>query len=268
LKDRLRRSLEYRQNSIKASLKNQEKKLDDYRNEEKYRRMADTLMSYSHLIERGQAEFRTPDSDEMIPLDPAKTAIANGQDYYKKAGKASRGRDLREEEIINLRMRLAQIEKGLEVREVLNDPEALEALLPAVKEQKKESGPGIPGLSFTSGTFTILVGRSAKENESLLGRYVRGNDYWLHSRDSPGANVFILLPRGKTVPLEVLLDAGNLALFYSKSKESGAADLYYTQVKYLRKPKEGKIGLVLPTHEKNLFVKLDDSRINRLKGKV
>lgn len=76
--------------------------------------------------------------------------------------------------------------------------------------------------------------------------------------------MFIKYLKGKTVPLEVLLDAGNLALVFSKAKKEGKADLYYTQVKYLRKPKGAKAGLVLPTQEKNLSVVLDEGRLARL----
>ncbi len=72
----------------------------------------------------------------------------------------------------------------------------------------------------------------------------------LHTRDYPGGYVFIRNQPGKSVPLEVLLDAGNLALFYSKARQSGKGDLYYTQVKYLRRAKDGPTGLVLPTQEK------------------
>jgi predicted ribosome quality control (RQC) complex YloA/Tae2 family protein len=78
--------------------------------------------------------------------------------------------------------------------------------------------------------------------------------------------VFIKAESGKSVPLETLLDAGNLAIHYSKAKKAEEADLYYTQVKYLRRPKEGKKGLVIPTQEKNLSVKLDRERLERLQG--
>jgi predicted ribosome quality control (RQC) complex YloA/Tae2 family protein len=210
--------------------------------------------------------FTPDDGRDPIPLDTAKSAASNAQEYYRKASKAARGRELREQELENLRMRLAGVKEDLKNLDTIEDAGLLEALLPVVKGQKSETPKTTPGLTFTSGMFTILVGRSAKENEALLGHHVRGNDYWLHSRDYPGAYVFIRIPRGKTVPLETLLDAGNLALFYSKAKESGAADLYYTQVKYLRKPKEGKKGLVIPTREKNIFIKLNESRILRLKG--
>jgi predicted ribosome quality control (RQC) complex YloA/Tae2 family protein len=115
-----------------------------------------------------------------------------------------------------------------------------------------------------SGRFTLLVGRNSKENDTLLRRYARGNDYWLHTRDFPGGFVFIRHIAGQSVPLETLLDAGNLALYYSKGRSEGKAELYYTRVKYLRRAKEGKEGLVLPTREKNLSIELDERRIKRL----
>jgi predicted ribosome quality control (RQC) complex YloA/Tae2 family protein len=76
--------------------------------------------------------------------------------------------------------------------------------------------------------------------------------------------VFIKQRAGKTVPLEILLDAGNLAVFYSKGRNSGEGDLFYTQVKYLRRAKDGPKGLVLPTQEKNLHVRVESSRLKEL----
>ena len=108
------------------------------------------------------------------------------------------------------------------------------------------------------------MGRNARENDELLRHATRGNDWWLHTRDYPGGYVFVRNRPGKSVPLEVLLDAGNLALFFSKARSARRADLYYTQVKYLRRAKDGPRGLVLPTQEKNLTVDLDDARLQRL----
>jgi len=62
-----------------------------------------------------------------------------------------------------------------------------------------------------------------------------------------------------------MLDAGNLALFYSKGRSSGHGDVYYTQVRYLRRVKGGKRGLVIPTGEKTLFARLERERIGILK---
>ncbi|MCF7944050.1 MAG: NFACT RNA binding domain-containing protein [Spirochaetia bacterium] len=127
----------------------------------------------------------------------------------------------------------------------------------------KDTG-GPPGLQFSSGGFTILVGRTAKENDILLRKFTRGNDYWFHTRDYPGGYVFIKYQKNKSVPLHALLDAGNLALFFSKGRSNGKADLYWTQVKHLRRAKHGKLGLVIPTQEKNMHIELDKKRIDKL----
>ena len=110
----------------------------------------------------------------------------------------------------------------------------------------------------------LIVGRDATENDDLLRHYVKGSDLWLHVRDYPGSYVFIKARSGKTVPLDILLDAGNLALFYSKGRNNGEGDLFYTPVKFLRRAKNGPKGLVIPTQEKNLHIVLEDSRLKEL----
>lgn len=266
LKDKALRLLKAKENSIKARIKTLNERLSGYNNEKIFREDADMLISSIHLISKGQNKFTPVGTDRLISLDTRKTAVENAQSLYKKASKASRGRALTEEEIENQQHKLKSVEKELTALDELEDLLILKQMIPPEKEVKRSTEKPIPGLHFESGGFPIIVGRSAKENEALLSSYVKGNDYWLHTRDYPGAYVFIRLQRGKTVPLETLLDAGNLALFYSKAKNSAVADLYYTQAKYLKKPKEGKKGLVIPTREKNLYIKLDNERIKRLKG--
>jgi predicted ribosome quality control (RQC) complex YloA/Tae2 family protein len=120
------------------------------------------------------------------------------------------------------------------------------------------------GLTFKSTIFTLLVGRNSKENDQLLRKSVRGNDWWLHLRDHPGAYVFIKNIPNKSVPKETIIDAANLAIFYSKGSKGVTYDLYYTQVKYLKRVKGDKLGLVIPTMEKNIIAKIDEKRLNRL----
>lgn len=134
----------------------------------------------------------------------------------------------------------------------------------ATQEPSSKAAAGGVGLTIQSGEHTLLVGRNAKENDRLLRDYTRGNDWWMHTRDYSGGYVFIKDIRGKSVPLETLLDAATLAIHYSKARKEGKADLYYTQVKYLRRAKGAKLGTVLPTQEKNLSVVLDEERLRRL----
>lgn len=205
-----------------------------------------------------------------IELDPGLSPGENAEQYFSKAGKIRSRSEHLQQERQNVEGNL------LRVRGVLSELKSDQTPLSRIRElhslYREESGggqggkkqSGTPGLEFISKGFRILVGRTSRENDSLLRRHTRGNDTWIHTRDYPGGYVFIKQKSGKSVPLDVLLDAGNLALHFSKAKNNGQADMYYTQVKYLRRPKQGKTGLVLPTQEKNLFIKADPGRLNRL----
>lgn len=118
--------------------------------------------------------------------------------------------------------------------------------------------------TYLSHGFAIFLGRNSQENDELLRKKAKGNDYWLHLRDFPGSYVFIRAQKSKTIPLEVFLDAAHLALHYSKKKKLIKADFYYTQVKYLRRIQNAKLGLVIPTKEKNLSINFDEKRLKRL----
>jgi len=78
--------------------------------------------------------------------------------------------------------------------------------------------------------------------------------------------MFVKSVPGESLPLDTMLDAGNLALFYSNGKSSGQGDVYYTQVQYLRRVKGGKGGLVIPTREESLIVRLERESIGILKA--
>jgi len=78
--------------------------------------------------------------------------------------------------------------------------------------------------------------------------------------------MFVKSVPGESLPLDTMLDAGNLALFYSNGKSSGQGDVYYTQIRYLRRVKGGKGGLVIPTREKTLIVRLERESIGILKA--
>lgn len=240
-----------------------------------YKRYGDLILSNLYRMERGISMVELEDYEEnpegvmqQIPLKPELSPRENAEWYYKRfrSGRGELEHLKSQQEALTLKRE--QCKKLLEQGKSLScTKEAVLWLRKHVKTQQKSSQgreKKIPGLQFYSGEHTILIGRGSTENEELLRSHVRGNDYWLHTRDTPGAYIFIKRRGKKTVPLETLLDAGNLAIHYSKAKKAGRADLYYTQVKYLRKVKGGKKGLVLPTQEKNLYIIVEEDRIERL----
>jgi len=277
--ERRQRLIETAQTSLRAQEASAKRRLVDLRKKQaivadadRYQTLGDLITSNLHRIAPGDAwidvEDYTQDNERVsVELDPSLSAQANAARYYDRAQKARRRRDAIEDEIRNLESRLERI--GTDAASLENRATAdLEQLVAESGSsiRRAEGEPRIPGLQFESQGFSILVGRNARENDALLRRHVRGNDIWLHARDYPGGYVFVKSKRGKSLPLDVLLDAGNLAIHYSKAKSNGRADLYYTPVKFLRRAKDGPKGLVLPTQEKNLHVVVDESRLSRLLG--
>lgn len=273
LKNRLNILLNKKAIYLESKINKSESEFERYDRSESFRQYGDLLLSFSSRWKKGEKwleveNYYDNNNTLMIELDPDISVEKNAEKYFTKYRKLKKTRENFLDELSNLENRLNRIRKRLE--EIKNE-ESIKVLSHWLKETETEkkgdlqSGKKpIPGLQFYSGGFTILVGRGAKENDELLRHHVKGNDYWLHARDYPGGYVFVRNLRGKSIPLETLLDAGNLAVFYSKGKNSGRGEVYYTQVKYLRRTKTGRTGLVIPTQEKNLTIVIDDNRIKKL----
>lgn len=268
---RCRKALEKRRRRTEARLAEVEAGRENRNALDRNRHYGDLILANMHLIGPGDRWADVPDYlDEnrsvRIELDPSQSPAGNAQAYYDRARRSEESAAYLDASADSLSAQLEHIETqliGLEDRTIAELRDLAETLYPAGGGSGSAAGPTV-GLEFTSGGFRILVGRNARENDELLRRSTRGNDWWLHTRDHPGGYVFVKYRSGKSVPLDVLLDAGNLALFFSKARSAGKADLYYTQVKYLRRAKDGPRGLVIPTQEKNLTVELDPTRLQRL----
>lgn len=236
------------------------------------RHYGDLILASIHLIKPGDewaeaSDYLNDNRPVRIKLDPRLSPAENAQNYYDRAHRAEESAAFLESNALSLNHRLERIDRRLDELESLENRELRDVIRDEEQERKRSKGKDsgdTPGIEFESQGFRILVGRNARENDRLLRGKVRGNDWWLHTRDYAGGYVFIRNRPGKSVPLEVLLDAGNLALFYSKGRANRKGDLYYTQVKHLRRAKDGPTGLVIPTQEKNLHVELDDARLSRL----
>lgn len=277
LRSRVENIISSKEYQLESALSGLNARITNYENYDQYKEQAELVKANIYKIHRGDKFLETENyfNDNnliKIYLDSTLSPGENSELLFTKYKKAKSGLKNIVEEINNLKRNIKNIQKEKEELQKQVNPENelsklkeyLEGVPKQIQLKEKEK---IPGLQFTSGSFTILAGRTATENDLLLRKYVRGNDYWLHTRDYPGGYIFIKLIKGKSIPLETLLDAGNLAVFFSKAKNGGKADLYYTQVKHLRRAKDSKKGTVLPTNEKNLSIVIDEKRLNRLLGR-
>ncbi len=269
---KIRRKRDKEIGQLEATATSLERKMLESGKYEHFKKMGDLLSANAHKIVEHALSLEVDDWETgqklTIPLKEGLRPSLQIQNYYDRFQRAKGTYENAREEFEKVQEELeASVAKYARLLTSSGDERA------DIRRLKRELGSETvdkvakvksPGLTIQSGQFTLLVGRNAKENDELLRHWVRGNDYWMHTRDTPGGYVFIKYKRDKSVPLDVLLDAANLALVFSKAKSQGRADLYYTQVKHLRRPKKGKTGMVIPTQEKNLSVTLDEGRLARL----
>ncbi|NCG18628.1 MAG: hypothetical protein GWP91_06410 [Rhodobacterales bacterium] len=207
----------------------------------KYRRQADALAATLHTIKRGSTTAIAPDLEDYdrtwtIALDPNKPASHTLQRLYKKAGRMER----RADQILD---RLGQVEDHLErlssaLKQVGQADSAelgqVTALLP------KSGSRAAPTVSTPWVTWTgpngqeVWVGRNATGNRRLTFQKARGNDWWMHLRERPGAHIVIRMRREQTPSLELLLAVGQIASIHGKIAFGSSVDVQYTRVKNVR----------------------------------
>lgn len=257
-----------RRSRMESALKKLEQKRESFLLAEQWKHQGDLVLSFGHLIKPELNYLECTDYDTgntiRIPVDPEKNTQKNAEFYYEKYKKALSGLEDLEHDISRAKKELVALEYAYDAVQKEPNPLRMQQMIRQQTKPKQQIVKKHPGISYEVNGWFILAGRDSDENDELLRHHVKGADMWLHARDWPGGYVFIKARPGKTVPLEILLDAGNLAVYYSKARKARTADLYYTQVKHLRRAKNAPKGTVLPSQEKNICITLDEDRLRKL----
>ncbi|NLL99867.1 MAG: fibronectin-binding domain-containing protein [Treponema sp.] len=268
----LREQAQKHYDTQRSRMENALLKLEEKRNSflfaEQWKHQGDLILSFGHLIDNEKKILECTDyitnSVIRIPIDPKKNTHENAAIFYDKYKKAVSGLEELEIDISKLKSEILNIDLIYEKIQKEENPLRIEQMLRKQTKPKQQIIKKHPGLQYEISGWTILVGRTSTENDELLRHHTKGLDMWLHCRDFSGAFVFIKNRPGKTVPLDILLDAANLAVYFSKARKNGKANLFYTQVKHLRRAKNASKGTVLPTNEKNIYISLDKERLRKL----
>ena len=257
--------LQRKANGLRADLERAEKSED-------YRIQGELLLANLHTITRGQKQvalqnYYNPELETLlIPLNPEQTPSANAQTYFKKYTKAKRGYSL-------IQQRLAELEAAEEVRcvyeakvESADTLDSLRALRTEFiengylraqqrgKQQQQRSEGPFRKYTSTNG-FQMYVGRNSQSNDLLLRQIAKPRDMWLHAKQIHGSHVIIRNPENRPdIPMPTLLQAAQLAAYFSKAHHASHVPVDYTWARYVVKRKGNVAGYVHYTHEKTLYV--------------
>jgi len=114
----------------------------------------------------------------------------------------------------------------------------------------------------------ILVGKSSKDNDVLTLKVARSEDFWLHVAGYGGSHVVLRNPEKlPAAPKQSLMEAAQLAAYFSQARNASKVEVHYTQKKFVSKPKGAKPGLVRLKEYKSISARpqlLQEGKTNEL----
>ena len=193
-----------------------------------------------------------------------KTINEIAENYFRRYAKARNAvriiaerRAAAEADLSAAEVRLALIENAVAELNI----EFLQRLTPTPKRQrpvakKTKVEAAYKGVRrfISSDGYEIWVGKKAADNDYLTFRISKSLDLWFHASDYPGSHVVIRDSGKGVVPNKTLVEAAELAAFYSEGRKQPKADVRYTQRKHVSKPKKAAPGLVSLSTFKTLLV--------------
>ncbi len=254
----------------KRRLEEQIRKADRW---EEYKKKGDIILAHLHITPVGNTVELVDIFDEeqkkiVIDINPSISMSQNGQAYFKKYKKAlkimesaeKQMEDLKKEQeyIENICLSLELCETVKELREIKEEL-AENNIIKDKKPQEKKKDKDMPSFIqvTTEDGWTIMAGKNNRQNDMLTMKIAKGNDIWLHAKGIPGSHVIIRNPQAleiSSIPYKTLHKGASLAAHYSKGKNSSHVPVDYTFVKYVKKPKGAKPGMVIYHGEKTLSV--------------
>ncbi|WP_096199305.1 Rqc2 family fibronectin-binding protein [Bacillus sp. FJAT-45350] len=260
-------------------IKKLERTLDDAEKAKKFQKYGELLTANLYAINRGEESVEVIDyydengSTVSISLDPQKSPSDNAQNYFKKYNKAKNSVQVvqdqiqkAEEEIQYLEQLIQQMETASpgdieEIREELIEEGYIRKRQKGGNRKKKNVKPQIEQYVSSSG-IEMLVGKNNKQNEYVTNRLARQDEIWLHTKDIPGSHVVI---RSIEPDETTLLEAANLAAYFSKARQSSSVPVDYTKIRHVKKPNGSKPGFVIYDNQTTIYVTPDADLVLQLR---
>ncbi len=250
-----------------------EKSIEDSKDKEKFKLRGEILSANVYAIEEGSKEVTLlnyyTDEDIKITLNPTKSISQNIDSYYQKYNKKKRAEVMargqkiiaQEEEdyLMSILLSLTHLETESEIQDIRQEL-MVAGYLRSKKTTKNKVKASKPLHYISSEGIDIYVGKNNTQNDYLTTKFANRSDTWLHTKDIPGSHVII---RGDDFNEETLLEAANLAAFYSKASNSTKVPVDYTQVKNVKKPSGSKPGMVIYTTNKTLYMDPEAPQLER-----
>lgn len=244
--------------------------LANHGNAEKWKRSGDLILANLANAIRVDGKVLVVDYfDESVPtveieIDDNDSLTEASEKFFKRYTKArnakeeiSKRLEILESEIDELRTKYERVLNAIETKDedILAEfiEEKPEKSATKSKEKLSENFRGARYFKSSEG-YEILVGKGAKDNDFLTFRIAKALDLWLHTADYPGSHVVVRNPNRQEIPNKTLLEAAQIAAFYSHARAQAKVAVHFTQKKFVNKPKGSNLGLVSLSSFKTILV--------------
>ncbi|WP_322786379.1 Rqc2 family fibronectin-binding protein [Fictibacillus gelatini] len=276
----LERFIQNEIDKLKKKIKKLKATLQSTEKADQYRIFGELITAHMHLIKKGDKKVEVMNYYEegqpvvTIDLDPLKTPSANAQSYFKKYNKLKSSISVVKEQIqialeeleyfesLGQQMESASVKDIAEIREELEEQGYLKQRLTRQK-RKAGSKPELESYLSSEGIL-IYVGKNNKQNDYLTHKASRQNETWLHTKDIPGSHVVI---KAEKFGEKTLLEAANLAAYFSKARQSSAVPVDYTLIRHVKKPSGAKPGFVIYDNQQTIYVTPSEDLMLKLRQK-
>ena len=270
-RDRLRRKLAMQEQEYQKTLDRDELRIN-----------GELITANLYRMERGMTRLEAENYYEegcpkrVITLDMRLSPQENAAKYFKRYSKAktaekmlSRLMEQGRSELLYLESVMQEISQA-ESEQDFNDIRAELTEGGYIRSRgKKQQGfqrKSEPRRFRTEAGLLVLVGRSNRQNDKLTGKTADRNDYWFHTQKIHGSHV-ILCTEGREPDEGSILQAAQLAAYYSQGRGGGKVAVDYTPVKYVKKPAGARPGMVVYTTYRTLMAEADEELVRRLSVK-
>jgi predicted ribosome quality control (RQC) complex YloA/Tae2 family protein len=275
-KSRLRKQLANHRKRVIKKEAIQQTTLQEAEQADLYRHQGELLTASFHLIPQLATSVDVPDYTKegaplvTIALDRRLSPSANVQRIFKRYAKAKASQKhmsihLKQTKLERQYLEDILLQIDLADREgILQEIEAELSKLGYLKRKVKPASKKVqasagPDRYLSTDGLTILVGRNNQQNDHLTFRLSGPNHLWLHARNIAGSHVAILSE--DQIPPSTLLEAAQLAAYFSQSRTSPKVPVDYTLRKHVRKPKGASPGFVHYEQAKTILVNPTDFQL-------
>lgn len=258
IKDNCRQIVAARLKKYKNSLKKIQARLEKEFNSEKYRLYGDLIMANLYNLKDYQkfADVYDYENDKeiKIELDETKTLKENANNFYKLYNKAKTSITKLSELSENLDVQIKYYEQilySVDIANSIDDFYEIEAELKPETSIKKDKKSAVEPLEFDIEGCKVYVGRNNRQNDYIVSKLSRDEDFWFHTKDCAGSHVLLRCDEPSD---KLIFECAKLAKEYSKGKNSSKVGVIYTKRKFLKKPPGANLGYVTYKGEKEIIV--------------